>query len=142
MPEEVRLWQLQKWTGATNAALAKALGVPVSIVVRGKKAFVPLGTDRWVKILRRLGMSAETDGIPSAVQIKAARATLHLTCEEASLFLCSSSWSWQNWEHGKHTMSANLWDLWCLRVGRHTEYMLVKRRSQKEKAAVIPPFNP
>jgi hypothetical protein len=69
--------------------------------------------------------------IPTADQIKAARGELGQR-EAAELVYAPSYRTWQNWELGKNTMAAAVWELFLLKTDRHPSLRIIKRRKARE----------
>jgi hypothetical protein len=69
--------------------------------------------------------------IPTADQIKAARGELGQR-EAAELVYAPSYRTWQNWELGKNTMAAAVWELFLLKTDQHPTLRLTKRRKRNE----------
>lgn len=56
---------------------------------------------------------------PTPAAILAAREAASLTQAGAAALVHSTLRTWQDWEAGKARMHAGLWELFCIKTGRH-----------------------
>jgi DNA (cytosine-5)-methyltransferase 1 len=68
-----------------------------------------------------MGNQGKVDGSmkPTKEQIKEARTFSGLSQSDAAKLIHSTLRTWQDWEAGKATMHAGLWELFCIKSGQH-----------------------